>query len=75
MLLLVVGLFLETLVSAGDEGGHVSGPIQRTQSPWIFLDLVICCAMVDGGLVSVSAWLSMVAAAAGYKMSRSDWDH
>ena len=70
MLLLVVGLFLETLVSAGDEGGHVSGPIQRTESPWIFLDLVICC-----GMVSVSAWLGMVAAAAGYKMSRLDWDH
>ena len=69
---MVVGLFLETLVSAGDEGGHVSGPIQRTESPWIFLDLVIWCAMVDGGLVS--AWLGMVAAAAGYKMSRLDWD-
>ena len=69
---MIVGLFLETLVSAGDEGGHVSGPIQRTESPRIFLDLVICCGMVD---VSVSAWLGMVAAAAGYKMSRSDWDH
>ena len=52
MLLLVVGLFLETLVSAGDEGGHVSEPIQRTERPWIFLDLVICCAMV-------SAWLGI----------------
>ena len=61
MLLLVVGLFLETLVSAGDEGGHVSGPIQRTERPWIFLDLVICCAMVALCLHG-SAWWPLLPA-------------